>query len=92
MTNQEIDMVISILNMSKNMGVTQKQNAFVIVQNLLNNSSIGLTQEEINAGVWNGKLSCVKMYKERVGKGLMDCKKDVETYFETNKLQFKKFD
>lgn len=51
---------------------------------------IYLTVEEQYQGQHNGKLECVKMYKGRTGKSLMESKNDCEKYFEINDLEFRK--
>lgn len=48
-----------------------------------------LTQEEISAAKYTGKLDAVKMYKERTKESLMDSKRAVENYFLNNNLKFK---
>jgi hypothetical protein len=50
--------------------------------------SIYLTVEEQYEGQHRGKLACVKLYKERTGKSLIDSKNDCEKYFEINGLKF----
>lgn len=49
---------------------------------------IYLTVEEQYEGQNRNKLECVKLYKARTGKGLMESKKDCEKYFEANGLKF----
>ncbi len=47
-----------------------------------------LTLDEIQAGESQGKLECVRLYKHRSGKSLMDSKRFVEKYFADNGLTF----
>ncbi len=49
---------------------------------------IYLTLSEEFAGTTKGKLECVKLYKDRTGKSLIESKKDCEKYFEANGLKF----
>lgn len=49
---------------------------------------IYLTLAEEIAGSTKGKLECVRLYKERTGKSLIDAKKDCEKFFESHGLKF----
>jgi hypothetical protein len=48
-----------------------------------------LSPAEIVAGASVGKLEAVKVFKNRTGRPLMECKKTVERFFERHGLQFK---
>lgn len=47
-----------------------------------------LTHTEIDAGQLQGKLECLKLYKNRVGCSLMDAKRTIEKFFTDNGLRF----
>lgn len=49
---------------------------------------IGLTPNEVSIGLEYGKIECVKEYRNRTGKSLLDCKRDIEKHFEMNYLTF----
>ena len=49
-----------------------------------------LTDFEINLGMDKGKLYCIREYRARTGKTLMDSKQFVEDYFIKNNLLFYK--
>src|SRR5688572_11592911 len=55
---------------------------------LLAGDSDKLTIDEIAIGTNHGKVECVKAYKNRTGKSLIDSKNFVEQYFEQNGLSF----
>lgn len=47
-----------------------------------------LTDEELRVGQEDGKLKCVKLFKDRTGRSLMESKVAVEKYFEENGYKF----
>lgn len=47
-----------------------------------------LSTEEIRIGLNQGKLACVKAYKDRTNESLLDSKHTVEKYFERNNMKF----
>ena len=51
-------------------------------------SQVILTNEEIDAGKYQGKIPCIKMHRERTAMGLRDSKETVENYFTANGLFF----
>lgn len=51
-------------------------------------NTVGLTAKEVSVGLNHGKIECVKEYKNRTGKSLMDSKNDVEKHFDINYLIF----
>jgi hypothetical protein len=61
-----------------------------LIIKLCQDGAVYLTIAEMHAGEQHGKLECVKLYKERTSKGLMESKQDCERYFELNGLQFRK--
>lgn len=48
-----------------------------------------LTKEEIQLGVSDGKIACLKAYKERTQRGLKESKDAIEKYFTDNNLMFR---
>lgn len=50
---------------------------------------IQLNTYEIHAGLYTGKVACIKAYRERTNKSLVDAKNDCEKYFDDNGLKFK---
>lgn len=50
-----------------------------------------LTKEEIRLGVGDGKIACIKAYKERTSTGLREAKETVEKYFTDNNLMFRQW-
>lgn len=48
-----------------------------------------LTMSEINLGLYQGKITCIKAYRNRTGKSLFESKQEVEKYFRENGLTFK---
>lgn len=62
---------------------------FVLDSKRVNDNT--LTNEELRIGQENGKLECVKLFKERTGRTLMDAKRTVEEYFSVNGYKFRSF-
>lgn len=51
-----------------------------------------LTSHEIQLGIYEGKLECVKAFRERTNlTSLIECKRVCEKYFADNGLQFKQY-
>lgn len=48
-----------------------------------------LSPSEIQSGVTEGKIACIKKYKKRTQKSLTQCKVDVEHFFKLHNLRFK---
>lgn len=64
--------------------------ASCIFEYLFDTTNVGqLTETEIIAGVRDGKIPAIRLYRERTGLGLKDSKDHVEHYFTVNNLQFK---
>lgn len=54
----------------------------------LEKNTIGLTAKEVSVGINHGKIECIKEYRSRTGKSLLDSKKDIENHFVVNNLNF----
>lgn len=48
-----------------------------------------LSPYEIQAGITEGKIACIKQYKNRTQQSLTQCKVDVENFFKLHSLRFK---
>lgn len=51
-----------------------------------------LTPEEVELGVNQGKIACIKAHRTRTNYGLKDSKDACEAYFARNSLAFKGYD
>ena len=52
-------------------------------------TKIRLNTHEIYERQYIGKVACIKAYRERTNKSLVDAKNDCEKYFNDNGLKFK---
>lgn len=52
------------------------------------NNLVELTHEEIEAARFQGKIACIKLYRDRTNKSLRDCKNDVENFMSNSGFSF----
>lgn len=86
-----------------NRDISQRRAAFKLIKSMLEDINPNkksqyvrangylLTNEEIRAGRENGKISCIRLVKERLNLSLIDAKNLVELFFETNGLRFSRY-
>lgn len=83
------DLCLCILNIR---GDSIKEKLKLELYNLVveckRNNDNTLTEEELRVGQNESKLTCVKLFKNRTGRTLMDAKKAVEEYFKENGYKF----
>jgi hypothetical protein len=60
-----------------------------LIMSLCKSHIVILNAEEVYAGTNNGKLDCVRLYKNRTGLSLIESKRDCEQFFQDNKLLFR---
>ena len=52
------------------------------------NSFVEVTSDEVALGISRGIIHAIKAYKDRTGRSLIESKKELQTYFQNNKLKF----
>ena len=83
------DLCLCILSMrNEDIKDKLKLELYNLVVECKRNNENTLTDEELRVGQCNSKIQCVKLFKERTGRTLMDAKKTVEKYFEENGYKF----
>ncbi len=83
-----INLIRDIANMIESYPKYEKH-FLSILQEVLENDDVNrLTNTEVDMGEREGKIACIKMYKNRTGCSLVDAKNFVEKYFHENDLQF----
>lgn len=57
----------------------------------MRNMGYKLTSEEVDAGVYHGKITCIKLFRARNGESLINAKDFVEWFFDYYNYTFKQW-